>query len=133
MHHHHDPQGNKHPISAPDFLPAEPMSDEPADMFAPPVNRAMKVLDRAFFQRTVPTSAARIFNPRDIARVRSALDRGHDTLKTRLDSVRVDPEPARAAKGEKCLILKPEVLHNGTTHSYPASTTTTTHAMSGWV
>ena len=37
------------------------MSDEPSDMFAPPVNRAMKVLDRAFFKRTVPTSAARIF------------------------------------------------------------------------
>ena len=97
------------------------MSDDASDMFAPPVNRAMKVLDRAFFQRTVPTSAARIFNPRDIARVRNALDRGRDTLKTRLDSVRHDPDADRAARGVKCLILKPEVLHNGTTHSYPAS------------
>ncbi|KAF1969834.1 hypothetical protein BU23DRAFT_591364 [Bimuria novae-zelandiae CBS 107.79] len=89
------------------------MSDDTNDdMFAPPVNRAMKVLDRSFFQRTVPTSAARIFSPKDISRVRNDLDRSRDSLKTRLDSVRPDPDSARASKGGKCLLLKPEVVHN---------------------
>ena len=95
------------------------MSDEPSDMFAPPVNRAMKVLDRSFFQRTIPASAARIFSPKDISRVRTDLDRSRDTLKTRLDGVQPDPDAARAAKGGKCLLLKPEVVHNGTTHICP--------------
>jgi tRNA (guanine37-N1)-methyltransferase len=99
------------------------MSDDPNDMFAPPVNRAMQVLDRSFFRKTVNTSAARVFSPKDISRVRSDLERSRDILKTRLDSVRPDIDAARAAKGGKCLILKPEVVHNGTTHTCPTSAT----------
>lgn len=99
------------------------MTDETADMFAPPVNRAMKVLDRSFFQRTIPASAARIFSPKDISRARTDLDRSRDLLKSRLDTVRSDPDTAHASKGVKCLLLKPEVVHNGTTHTYPASVT----------
>lgn len=97
------------------------MSDDTSDMFAPPVNRAMKVLDRSFFQKTVNTSAARIFSPKDISRVRTDLDRSRDILKTRLDGVRPDIDATRAAKGGKCVILKPEVVHNGTTHTCPAN------------
>ena len=97
------------------------MTDEPADMFAPPVNRAMKVLDRSFFQRTIPAAAARVFSPKDISRVRTDLDRSRDLLKSRLDTVRADADAAHAQKGVKCLLLKPEVVPNGTTHSYPAS------------
>lgn len=88
------------------------------DMFAPPVNRAMKVLDRAFFQKTVPTSAARIFNPRDIARCRTELDRSKDSLGlSRITPIRSDPSDEHAKKGSKCILLRPEVLHNGTTHT----------------
>jgi hypothetical protein len=87
------------------------------DMFAPPVNRAMKVLDRSFFQRTVPASAARIFKPQDIARCRKELQLSRDTLpNNRIQPVRPDPDAARAQKGGKCLVLKPEVVHDG---SYP--------------
>ncbi|PSN63110.1 hypothetical protein BS50DRAFT_530730 [Corynespora cassiicola Philippines] len=83
------------------------------DMFAPPVNRAMKVLDRAFFQKTVPTSAARIFNPRDIARCRTELDRSKDSLGlSRITPIRSDPSDEHAKKGSKCILLRPEVLHN---------------------
>jgi tRNA (guanine37-N1)-methyltransferase len=86
------------------------------DMFAPPVNRAMKVLDRSFFQKTVPTAAARIFNSKDISRCRTELDRSHDTLKHRLASIRNDPDTARAEKGGKCLLLRPEIVPSGMTH-----------------
>lgn len=54
------------------------------DMFAPPVNRAMKVLDRSFFQKTVPISAARVFNPRDISRCRKELESSKDMLNSTL-------------------------------------------------
>lgn len=84
------------------------------DMFAPPVNRAMQTLDRAFFRRTVPTSAARIFNPKDISRCRKELSLAHDTLPTtRIDSVRTDPDPVYAQKGAKCVLLRPQVVHSG--------------------
>lgn len=84
------------------------------DMFAPPVNRAMKVLDRAFFKKTIPTSAARIYSPKDISRCRKALTASQDTLPTnRVDPIRADPDPEKAQKGGKCLLLRPEVVHGG--------------------
>lgn len=90
-------------------------SDSLADMFAPPINRAMKVLDRSFFQKTIPTSAARIFNPKDISRCRKELTTSRDALlNNRVDPVRPDPEQERAQTGVKCLLLRPEVLPNGT-------------------
>ncbi|CAE7001065.1 tRNA(m(1)G37)methyltransferase [Pyrenophora teres f. teres] len=86
------------------------------DMFAPPVNRAMKVLDRSFFQKTIPTSAARIFNPKDISLCRKELTASKDTLPTnRVDPIRADPDLDRATKGSKCLLLRPEVLHTDRT------------------
>jgi tRNA (guanine37-N1)-methyltransferase len=84
------------------------------DMFAPPVNRAMKVLDRSFFQKTIASSAARIFNPKDISRCRKELTASLDTLPhNRLDPIRPDPDADKAQRGVKCLLLRPEVLHNG--------------------
>ncbi|KAL5121397.1 tRNA(m(1)G37)methyltransferase [Pleosporales sp. CAS-2024a] len=85
-------------------------------MFAPPAARAMTVLDRSVFHKTIATSAARIFHPRDIARCRKALAASRDTLPTRrVDPVRPDVDPERAAAGTKCLVLRPEVVHNDRT------------------
>lgn len=84
------------------------------EMFAPPVNRAMKVLDRSFFQKTIPTSAARIFNPKDISRCRKELTAAKDTLpNNRVDPIRADPDADKAQQGVKCLLLRPEVVHTG--------------------
>ena len=84
------------------------------EMFAPPVNRAMKVLDRAFFTKTVPSSAARIFNTRDIAPCRAALDKSRDALiNNRLHVIRPDPDEERAQKGGKCILLRPDVMPTG--------------------
>jgi tRNA (guanine37-N1)-methyltransferase len=84
------------------------------DMFTPPANRAMKVLDRSFFQKTILTSAARIFSPKDISRCRKELTASRDTLpNNRVDPIRPDVDAERAQKGSKCLVLRPEVLHNG--------------------
>ncbi|KAF2739276.1 guanine methyltransferase Trm5 [Polyplosphaeria fusca] len=89
-----------------------------SDMFAPPVNRAMKVLDRSFFQKTVPISAARIFSPRDISRCRKELESSKDLPSLNLSRamlVRPDPDATRAQSGGKCILLKPEILHNDIT------------------
>lgn len=83
-------------------------------MFAPPVNRAMKVLDRSFFQKTVPTSAARVFSQKDISLCRKELDRSHELVGNRIMPIRPDPSEERARAGGKCIILKPDIVHNGT-------------------
>ena len=84
------------------------------DMFSPPINRAMQVLDRSFFHKTIPTSAARIFDPKDISRCRKELIASRDTLpNNRINPIRPDTETQWAQKGSKCLVLRPEVVHNG--------------------
>ncbi|KAL6720775.1 tRNA(m(1)G37)methyltransferase [Lecanora helva] len=77
-----------------------------ADMFRPPVNRTMRKLDRPFFKKTIPTSAARVIEKREIARCRKVL--GHDLLKLdRMQAIKTVPGP----QGEetKALLLRPEI------------------------
>ncbi|KAJ5288746.1 tRNA(m(1)G37)methyltransferase [Penicillium angulare] len=58
-------------------------------MFRPPVNRAMRTLDRSFFRKTVPLAAAKVFKDKDISVVRAALFKSHDLLTVpRLSNVR---------------------------------------------
>ncbi len=80
------------------------------DMFRPPVNRAMQVLDRAFFKRSIPTSAARVLDRKQITKCRNDLH--FDILK--LDRMQAvvsvrDPQGADA----KALLLKPEIRSDG--------------------
>ena len=80
------------------------------DMFRPPVNRAMRVLDRSFFQKKVPLSAAKVFDKRKITKLRSEL--GHDVLRLdRLQSV----QSIRGSQGEehKALLLNPQIKPDG--------------------
>ena len=89
------------------------------DMAAPPVNRAMRVLDRSFFTRTVPTSAARVFNPKDISRCRSELLKTSELLNMeRIAPVKPDPSEERAQAGGKCIVLQPKVVANGSPHPF---------------
>ena len=87
------------------------------DMFRPPIARSMRALDRAFFKRTVPLKAARIFDNKTISRVRSELERSKDALfKDRVANIVSDPDPDRAQHGKKCLILRPEVKLDSACH-----------------
>ena len=79
-------------------------------MFRPPVNRAMRVLDRSFFQKSVPISAARILDNKQISKYRAEL--GHDMLRLdRMQTVR----SVRDSEGQeaKALLLRPEVKQDG--------------------
>ncbi|KAL8905205.1 MAG: hypothetical protein Q9171_006762 [Xanthocarpia ochracea] len=76
-------------------------------MFRPPVNHAMRILDRAFFQKDVNLAAACVMNSKNIATCRNELH--NDILKLeRLPPIRPVPLNISADKNLKCLLLKPD-------------------------
>ncbi|KAL8795524.1 MAG: hypothetical protein Q9195_001945 [Heterodermia aff. obscurata] len=80
------------------------MESADADMFRPPINRAMRVLDRSYFQKKIPLAAARVLQKKQIAKCKADLT--DDLLKIeRLVVVRDDP----VEKDQKALLLTPEI------------------------
>lgn len=77
-----------------------------ADIAAPPVNHDMKILDRAFFKKTVRTSALSIADPRAIQKVKSKLMASHDLLATTTIKPVVEDE---SRPGQKAVLLQPHV------------------------
>lgn len=83
-------------------------------MFRPPINRAMRVLDRSFFQKKIPISAARILDNKTISKCRAELQKSKDTLFIeRLSNIQPDPVEADAKLGRKCILLRPEIDEQG--------------------
>jgi hypothetical protein len=81
-------------------------------MFRPPVNRAMRTLDRSFFRKTVPLTSARIFQNSEISRVRKELSNTKDLLALpRLSSVQEITEQDGSVR--KALLLRETVKHDG--------------------
>jgi tRNA (guanine37-N1)-methyltransferase len=92
--------------------PSEGRSRELPAMFRPPVNRAMRSLDRSFFRKTVPISAARVFQNSDISSVRKELSRSKDLLVVhRLNCVRDVKDQDGLAR--KALLLREDLRHDG--------------------
>lgn len=90
------------------------------DMFRPPVNRAMRALDRSFFQKKIPLSAARILDNKNISKCRAELQRSKDSLHLeRLGSIHPDPVESEAKRGRRCILLRPETRDSG--EPYPWS------------
>jgi tRNA (guanine37-N1)-methyltransferase len=85
------------------------------DMLRPPVNRAMRTLDRAFFRKSLPLVAARIADNKQIFPVRSELVKSKDIMALeRMSPVISDPDVDLAKQGRKCLLLQPSIKHDGT-------------------
>ena len=86
------------------------IADDFEDMFRPPVNRSLKFLDRSFFIKKIPISAAKLVDLKQISRCRTILQ--HDILK--LDRMQV-VKSMRTAEGDECkaLLLKPVVKADG--------------------
>lgn len=84
-------------------------------LFRPPIVRsASVVLDRALFSKTIPIAAARIANPKNISRFRTALDKSGQILRLeRLANIQPDPDQTFAQKGGKCVLLVPQVKPEG--------------------
>lgn len=93
----------------------EPGSEVPSEhraMFRPPVNRAMRTLDRSFFRKTVPISAAKVFQNSEISKVRKELNGSRDLLiQPRLSSVQDIKEPDGVMR--KALLLREDLKHDG--------------------
>jgi tRNA (guanine37-N1)-methyltransferase len=93
-------------------------SSELMSLLRPPIIRsATATLDRALWSKTIPISAARVRNVKNISKMRTGLEKSKEMIKLeRLVNVRPDPDEALAAKGGKCLLLKPEVKPDGKVH-----------------
>ncbi|KAF2147789.1 hypothetical protein K461DRAFT_233702 [Myriangium duriaei CBS 260.36] len=78
------------------------------DMFRPPINRTMRVLDRSFFQKRIPLSAVRVLDHTKISQVRTELTRSKDILNLpRYQNIREDK--SEGAAGHRCILLRPQV------------------------
>ncbi|GAM90511.1 hypothetical protein ANO11243_085550 [Dothideomycetidae sp. 11243] len=83
-----------------------------SDMFRPPVNRTMKVLDRSFFQKRIPLSALRVLDHRNISKVRTELDRSKDIFTlARYQNIQADLSEGKL--GHRCVLLRPEINAQG--------------------
>lgn len=81
-------------------------------MFRPPVNRAMRQLDRAFFKKKISLAAARVLETKDISKCK--IDLSSELLKLeRCTVVRLVPEDAGSSKGRKALLLRPDIRPDG--------------------
>lgn len=89
-------------------------SDE-MSLFRPPIVRSTTaILDRSLFSKTVPISAARIANNKNMSRYRGILQKSKELLQLeRLSNITPDPDAALAAKGGKCMLLQPSIKHQG--------------------
>lgn len=85
-------------------------------MFRPPVNRAMRVLDRSFFKTKPTISAAKVFDVKKLSKVRGELTRSRDILNVRqlapIQSISATENAAQSAD-TKCILLQPEIRHDG--------------------
>lgn len=80
------------------------------ELFLPPVNRAMRVLDRSFFQKRIRLTAANIFNIKNQTRVK------RECLQDVLDAPRIKPfvkTPWRQDGERTLLLLKPSIKVDG--------------------
>lgn len=84
--------------------------DVGSEMFRPPVNRLMKVLDRPFFHKKIRLSAAQIINAKDISKIQAEL-KSDILCVARMKTMVTVPEHGWQAKA---LLLKPEIKNEGT-------------------
>lgn len=87
----------------------------------------MRVLDRSFFKKTVPISAATVLETKNISDVRKRLSASNDILDLPRYSVCTIPNPgpliigngqsldlsSTEAKKKKCLLLRESIKHDG--------------------
>lgn len=93
---------------------ASPGDNDLPAMFRPPVNRAMRVLDRSFFRKTVPISAAAIYKTSDISNVRRVLLKNNDMLSLpRASSIREVRDQEDSSVVRKGILLREDIKHDG--------------------
>lgn len=100
---------------------------EDMNIFKPPIVRSASRLNKALFEKTFNLAAAAVKEPKKIGPYQKALERSKDLLRLpRLASICPDPDPALAAAGGKCILLRPGISAAGmivpNAGSFPRST-----------
>ena len=87
-----------------------------SEVMRPPINRAMRVLDRNYFKKSIPLAAARVFKNQHISQCRQELEKSKDILRLErgVISIRPDPVAEYADVGKKCVLLQEHIKPNGT-------------------
>lgn len=85
-------------------------SAELPELFRPPVNRSMRVLDRSFFRKTLPITAASVFDDRNLSLIRAKVHSAGNLLGVVSIKVIV---PDETVPGRKCLLLRPGIVATG--------------------
>lgn len=85
-------------------------SAELLEVFRPPVDRSMRVLDRTFFQKTLPIAAATVFDDRNLSTVRGKVQNAGNLLGVFSIKAVVADE---TVPGRKCVLLRPGILATG--------------------
>jgi tRNA (guanine37-N1)-methyltransferase len=85
-------------------------SAELPEVFRPPVNRSMRILDRKFFRKTLPIAAATVFDDRNLSTVRSKVQNARNLLGVFSIKAVV---PDETVPGRKCLLLRPGISATG--------------------
>lgn len=79
-------------------------------LIRPPVLATSTILNKAAFTQTFNIAAASVRDTKNISRIRQALSKNSDVLTLeRHPSVMPDPDASLAARGRKCLLLKPTI------------------------
>lgn len=79
-----------------------------SEMFRPPVDRTMSVLDRSFFKKHIPLAAARVADNSKISELRKTLSR--DLLQVnRISAIKPSPVAADQGFDKKAFLLRPEI------------------------
>ena len=78
------------------------------EMFRPPINRSMRVLDRSFFHKRIPTVAAIIQDPKRISQFKSEL-RDDALHMERIQCIKPMYDANGQKTGKKAMMLKPDV------------------------
>ena len=84
----------------------------PADMFRPPVDRAMRVLYRPFFRKKIPLAVATVFEKNQISMCRGYLKQDLLNL-DRVSPIRFDASAEDSKLDRRSLLLKPSVRPDG--------------------
>ncbi|EED12288.1 tRNA (guanine) methyltransferase Trm5 [Talaromyces stipitatus ATCC 10500] len=112
------------------YLATKQSTSRNREMFRPPVNRAMRVLDRSFFKKTVPVSAATVLENKNISSVRKRLESSKDAIDLPRYNTCATPTSERLVVGrngqileltkeesrkKKCLVLREDIKYDDAT------------------
>lgn len=84
--------------------------DDKMSLLRPPILGPSTILNKAAFSKTINLAAASILDNKNISRIRQTLAKSSDILPLeRWSVIQPDPDTSLAAKGRKCLLLKPTI------------------------